>query len=110
MSFQDKLTFKLNKITRTVREIVEEWLLEQLSQEMMNLNNGVYCKRITMREMPEKIHRFEFLQLVNSLDPRIVCVEENDGGAWTNMGRGETYYLLYCSRNAENKYLNSLKK
>lgn len=110
MSFKDKITLKINEISKSTREIVEDWLLDKLSDNMMNLNNGVYCKRITLREMPEKVHRFEFLQTVNSLDERIVCVEHYDGGAWTNVGRGDSYFMIYCSKDPENKYLKSLKQ
>lgn len=110
MSFQDKLTLKINNIIRTKHEMVEEWLLEQLSQEMINLNNGLYCRRVSMRELPKELVLFEFLQIINGLDSRIVCVEKYDGGAWTNMGRGESYFMLYCCKNPENQSLLKLRQ
>jgi hypothetical protein len=110
MSFQDKLTYKINEITKTTHEIVEDWVLEQLSNTMMKLNNGVLCRKVTLREIPMGIDRYEILQIANGLDPRIVCLEEYDGGAWTGMGRGESYFMIYCSRNSDNKYLTSLRQ
>jgi hypothetical protein len=123
MSFQDKLTQKLNEITTNETEKLQEWLLDILSSKRF----------IKSDEDPECYHSYyltekpilgryvsieELVYLINNLDPRIVGMivyldekplKWDSYPSWIESGEN-TKFKIYYSKDPNNKYLNALKE
>jgi len=122
MSFQDKLTEKLNEITTTETEKLQKWLLDILSSKnFIKSDEDPECYHsYNLTEKPI-IGRYvsieELVYLINNIDPRIVSkivylgekpLKCDSYPSWIDSDEN-TKFKIYYSKNP-NKYLNALRE